>query len=1346
MIWKRVGNGKATYDVLTAGNIRVTTDQRISVIHEPGHSTWILKISSSTEQDSGRYICEVNTALPLRVYRILTVVDAPVSTPFSIKHNYKDCCVKNGVPSSCLSLCNFHDIILGYQPEPGECMDYVKTIVSCLADGRDHMPCCVRENIPEICRSVCIGDYQISTVLQHYTCVDYTISTLACVAEGIDILPGSPQNFAVNPLSSDKIEVTWTRPYQLINVNHYELNVTKLHSFDDLGYVIVNEDTESRHKEGKSVVSDQQEGISTSIHVVNGNESTILLRNLQPQTMYELFLTAVNRYGRSLPTYSVRTLTLSPTSATRDAGNLLHPQLPDIPLCCKQQGVNVDHCLQYLCNPVFIENTNITQIVICAPFVNVTFKCMAGGVDHTSCCQHRGVPEICLEFCSGHVKSIDFRHFICLEYMSVYSNCLLDHYRVLPSAPQNLTLGSIDSKWAILLWSPPSYLSHTVKQYILHWREARADGVPAYSFRVNVKSPFLFDGLKPSTRYEVYLVAENSYGTSESSSRLLFTTSSQQPAEVQRNQVTGYNETDCCVRSSVKQACLPLCTYEVTLSNLYKLTLPCLDEVGTVIRCTAGGRDHVSCCQRRGVTSSCLGLCAGKIEISSENKLRKCQADLGKILQCMEEGTDVQPMIPQDVHITLVTTTTVHLRWSPPGKGPDVVGYQIRYQLTPEGIPLKPLEFTKFVNTTKTTTVIAGLQPGTYYSFYVLSYNNYGFSLPSLVAVVRTSLLENKTDLIKANLSPPHSVVVNKGEMNNVLITWSPPEYVPLEASLYYTVYYQPANQTESLMDSNTTISTVYNSETVGNLSFNTQYAVAVQAHTEELDSQLSEVVLFWTNPAVAAFVHPPVIIPSGQIMEGSNISILCVGIGMPLPTVSIYVDGKLCIEDQNRHLSFTIPYIRHNVTSVSCYADNGFGHGAQSTRRISVNFRPYIRAITPNVQTAQGSIVILKCEVSAFPEPRILWYKGSDQKQPVKRGDNTKMELIPKDEVPATYISSLELTNFRSNDAGNFVCYAENIHGVASVTLHVQIEELTVYNTSVCCQEQNVSQECRHTCSFDVDIQAALGKPECIKDLDKLMFCATDGRDHRKCCKYRRVPRSCLKWCIGRPVFSAPMCVLMAANDIVSCFEEGKAVIPGPPKNVRVAQLSPRVIQVKWDPPLQNPQFVEWYRVIWKHEGSESRSTNQTTKAALQVNNLTPGITYQLFVKAGNHYGISDKTKPVKFTVSDDPTFLKHSDAAADIAVKVVSSIVAVAFVILLTAGGVCVWRRNKKRASTGVSFENPTFLKDSISLQNTMPPTNEAGVDKIGELGSGQSDNSESQVNNTRAISNLYEEPKHI
>ncbi|XP_076358950.1 Ig-like and fibronectin type-III domain-containing protein 2 [Tachypleus tridentatus] len=612
-----------------------------------------------------------------------------------------DCCVKNGVPSSCLSLCNFHDIILGYQPEPGECMDYVKTIVSCLADGRDHMPCCVRENIPEICRSVCIGDYQISTVLQHYTCVDYTISTLACVAEGIDILPGSPQNFAVNPLSSDKIEVTWTRPYQLINVNHYELNVTKLHSFDDLGYVIVNEVT-FKHPflktdellfdnrilkadtRGKSVVSDQQEGISTSIHVVNGNESTILLRNLQPQTMYELFLTAVNRYGRSLPTYSVRTLTLSPTSATRDAGNLLHPQLPDIPLCCKQQGVNVDHCLQYLCNPVFIENTNITQMVICAPFVNVTFKCMAGGVDHTSCCQHRGVPEICLEFCSGHVKSIDFRHFICLEYMSVYSNCLLDHYRVLPSAPQNLTLGSIDSKWAILLWSPPSYLSHTVKQYILHWREARADGVPAYSFRVNVKSPFLFDGLKPSTRYEVYLVAENSYGTSESSSRLLFTTSSQQPAEVQRNQVTGYNETDCCVRSSVKQACLPLCTYE-----------------------------------------------------------------------CMEEGTDVQPMIPQDVHITLVTTTTVHLRWSPPGKGPDVVGYQIRYQLTPEGIPLKPLEFTKFVNTTKTTTVIAGLQPGTYYSFYVLSYNNYGFSLPSLVAVVRTSLLENKTDLIKANLSPP---------------------------------------------------------------------------------------------------------------------------------------------------------------------------------------------------------------------------------------------------------------------------------------------------------------------------------------------------------------------------------------------------------------------------------------------------------------------------------------------------------------------------------------------------------------------------------------------------------------
>jgi len=40
-------------------------------------------------------------------------------------------------------------------------------------------------------------------------------------------------------------------------------------------------------------------------------------------------------------------------------------------------------------------------------------------VDHSNCCQQRGVSDVCLPLCQGKVKKIDFRHFVCLDHMAV---------------------------------------------------------------------------------------------------------------------------------------------------------------------------------------------------------------------------------------------------------------------------------------------------------------------------------------------------------------------------------------------------------------------------------------------------------------------------------------------------------------------------------------------------------------------------------------------------------------------------------------------------------------------------------------------------------------------------------------------------------------------------------------------------------------------------------------------------------------------------------------------------------------------------------------------------------------
>lgn len=193
--------------------------------------------------------------------------------------------------------------------------------------------------------------------------------------------------------------------------------------------------------------------------------------------------------------------------------------------------------------------------------------------------------------------------------------------------------------------------------------------------------------------------------------------------------------------------------------------------------------------------------------------------------------------------------------------------------------------------------------------------------------------------------------------------------------------------------------------------------------------------------------------------------------------------------------------------------------------------------------------------------------------------------------------------------------------------SVELKVKDAVKKNSTSCCADQGVSATCMAACTYDVDIMFALKKPECIQDLDKLMFCAADSSDHRICCKSKGVPSVCQRWCAGRPVQLPTHCALISAREIVSCFEEGKGVLPGPPMNVkgvRVCQASfldlyieyifqlteavvntskcaplqlPGEILVTWDPPTKNPDVVQWYKIFWRHVGSMDANKNETEK-----------------------------------------------------------------------------------------------------------------------------------------------------
>ena len=57
--------------LLSAGTTRVTPDKRISVIHDEGGDVFVLSISGVTVNDTGTYMCEVNTDPPTRSFHNL---------------------------------------------------------------------------------------------------------------------------------------------------------------------------------------------------------------------------------------------------------------------------------------------------------------------------------------------------------------------------------------------------------------------------------------------------------------------------------------------------------------------------------------------------------------------------------------------------------------------------------------------------------------------------------------------------------------------------------------------------------------------------------------------------------------------------------------------------------------------------------------------------------------------------------------------------------------------------------------------------------------------------------------------------------------------------------------------------------------------------------------------------------------------------------------------------------------------------------------------------------------------------------------------------------------------------
>ena len=214
--------------------------------------------------------------------------------------------------------------------------------------------------------------------------MDFVAPLLACIGKGIKLLPPKPVELMVEP-NTESLVVKWSKPPMDSNlIAHYLLNVTQLHSFDEIPgqpirNKVISSDQDQRINKNSSEIPSMF-GLQLS-YKVNGSLTEFHLFNLKPFTIYELVMSSHNKFGSSLPTEIVRTVTLAADSkppvisqnrtsnrnnTTADTGtsSLAKDLLPDVKGCCKRNGVAIQRCIDIMCDPVRADETTLTDIMI----------------------------------------------------------------------------------------------------------------------------------------------------------------------------------------------------------------------------------------------------------------------------------------------------------------------------------------------------------------------------------------------------------------------------------------------------------------------------------------------------------------------------------------------------------------------------------------------------------------------------------------------------------------------------------------------------------------------------------------------------------------------------------------------------------------------------------------------------------------------------------------------------------------------------------------------------------------------------------------------------------------------
>ncbi|KAI4890195.1 hypothetical protein NFI96_031402, partial [Prochilodus magdalenae] len=151
-------------------------------------------------------------------------------------------------------------------------------------------------------------------------------------------------------------------------------------------------------------------------------------------------------------------------------------------------------------------------------------------------------------------------------------------------------------------------------------------------------------------------------------------------------------------------------------------------------------------------------------------------------------------------------------------------------------------------------------------------------------------------------------------------------------------------------------------------------------------------------------------IFPSGEIMEGSSVTLTCSSDANPPVKIYTWFKGSTSVGNGD---TYYIPNIRSEHSGeYTCLSRNEHEEGRSTAVQINVRYPPTNVSVSifPSAEIVEGSSVTLTCSSDANPPVKIYtWFKGST---PVGNGD------------------SYYIPNIRSDHSGEYTCLSRNEHG----------------------------------------------------------------------------------------------------------------------------------------------------------------------------------------------------------------------------------------------------------------------------------------------------------------------------